>query len=198
VEVIDLSPSRVSTGLEKTISVYRHVKSNIQLDFKPGYGLASDAAFTPDSILVSGSRKFVSNLAFVETESAQYKDVDQKFSEQFQLKTVNGVEFDFKSVNGFFNVQKIVETVVPNVQVFVRNTIPGREIVLMPAFIAVGIKGGIEYAGRVTPEDIQLFVNYEDVVADSTTMVTPEIILPKYIEKVYLEPEKLKFIIKKF
>ncbi|MCU0332819.1 MAG: hypothetical protein MUC75_05620 [Ignavibacteriaceae bacterium] len=64
VEIINISPDSIRFLIERIISKRLPVISGLDLEFKPGYGLASDIIFKPDSVLVSGPLSLLKNMAF--------------------------------------------------------------------------------------------------------------------------------------
>lgn len=197
-EIVEIIPSQVVTGLEKTVSRYKKIRSALILEFKEGEGLAGPILFSPDSVLVSGSREAVKQIQFIETEKSRLTLSSGQSSETVNLIADNGIELKPVAVQAMFDVQKIVETAVPNVRVRGTEIPSGWDMVTIPPQATVGIKGGIDYVGRIKPEDITLSIRFSDAIQDTAHFIAPEILLPKNVEKVYLEPEKIKIIIKKF
>ncbi len=54
VEIMNIYPDSIKFFVERIISKKLPVISGLNLEFKPGYGLASDIVLKPDSIVVTG------------------------------------------------------------------------------------------------------------------------------------------------
>ena len=73
-----------------------------------------------------------------------------------------------------------------------------RDIVFLPNKISVGVKGGIEFLGKVTPDQFKVSVNYRNIVSDTLGSIIPDVQLPTNLSLMYIKPERLRYIIKKY
>ena len=73
-----------------------------------------------------------------------------------------------------------------------------RDIVILPNKISIGVKGGIEFLGKVTPDQFKVSVNYRNIVLDTLGSVMPDIQMPPNLSLIYVKPERLRYIIKKY
>ena len=73
-----------------------------------------------------------------------------------------------------------------------------RNIVILPNKITIGVKGGIEFLGKVTPDQFKVSVNYRNIVLDTLGSVMPDIQMPPNLSLIYVKPERLRYIIKKY
>ena len=197
-EVLDLNPDTISIYIEKLKVKKVKIEPDVNLNFKAGYGLATEIKVTPDSTNVSGPASFVENLNSVLTERINISELDTRKVEQAFLKNIPGMNFKVTSVTVNLDVQKIVDKNFDNLPVSVID-IPGdREVVLLPNRVSVGIRGGINILGKLNEDDFKAYVYYKDVVLDTLGNVTPQVEIPDNTSLIFTKPERLRYIIKKY
>jgi hypothetical protein len=197
-DVLDLTPDTLSLYVEKVREKKVKIEPNLILDYKPGYGLATGITIFPDSTNVIGPASFLKNLNAIPTEGIEFTNLDNKIIEQVNLKELTGMTYNVNSVTVSLDVQKIVDKNFDNLPVSVID-IPGdREVVMLPNRISVGVRGGINILGKLSEEEIKVYVYYRDVVLDTLGSVAPHVEIPQNTSLIYTKPERLRYIIKKY
>ncbi len=197
-EVIDITPDTLSFYVERISHKKVAVISDLNLKFKPGYGLATPLKITPDSTIVNGPVSKLKNLNAVPTENITIENLDDQKIARVPLKNIQGMDYESALVNVFLNVQKIVDKNIDNLPVEILDVPRDRSVVLLPNKISIGIRGGIDILGKLTSDDFKAYLNYRDVVLDTVGSVVPQIKLPINTSLIYIKPERLRYIIKKF
>lgn len=197
-EVIGISPDTLSFLVEKIIKKKLKIVPDFTLSYKPGFGLASPVYIYPDSVYVYGPASFFSKNPVVKTQNKSFLLLDEKTTENVDLKEMQGVKFENSGTRIYFNVQRIVEQNYDNIPVLMRDIPKDRDVVLLPNKVSIGIKGGIEYIGKISPEQFHLYINYRDVVLDTIGSISIRYELPENTTLIYIKPDNLKYIIKKF
>lgn len=198
VKILDVNPESVRIDFEKTVSKSKRIALQYEITYKEGYGLARQPLMVPESVTVFGSRKLLNQVDSIISEKFVLQLAEKPVSEEIQLKPVNGVQIQPDKIRVFFDIQRIVENKIENIPVEILNVPPDRKVVLSPGEISIGVRGGIEYIGRVKPGDCKAFVEYKDIIADSTGYIEPQVKIPDYIKKMFIEPQRIKTIIKKY
>jgi len=197
-EVIDLIPDTLSLYIEKVSEKKVKIEPRLDLEFKPGYGLANEVKLSPDSAYVTGPLSYLKNINSIPTNEIKLSELDARTVEQTGLKELPGMTYNVNSVTLTLDVQKIVDKNYDNFPVSVID-IPGdREVVLLPNRISVGVRGGINILGKLSEDDIKTYVYYRDVVLDTLGSVTPHVEIPSNTTLIYTKPERLRYIIKKY
>ncbi len=198
IEVLDLTPDTLSLFIEKVREKKIKVEPDFKLGFKPGYGLATSIKVYPDSANVIGPASYLEKLNSVPTERVELSELDVRSTELAKLKDLPGMTYNVNSVTVYLDVQKIVDKNFDNLPVSVLD-IPGdREVVLLPNRISVGVRGGINILGKLNEDQFKAFVYYRDVVLDTLGNVIPHVGIPENTSLIYTNPEKLRYIIKKY
>ena len=170
----------------------------IDINFKPGYGLAEPVYIYPESTIVYGPWSMLKNMTSVYTEAVSYKNVDSKINSKITLLTRQGLSYDITSSFVFLDVQKIVDMDINELPVKINDVPKDREVVILPNKLSIGVRGGIDILGKITPDQFKITVNYRNIVLDTLGSVQPYIELPKNILLIYSKPERRRYIIKKY
>jgi hypothetical protein len=198
IDVIDISPDSLTFLIEKDYMKKVEIISNLNLNFKPGYGLATPLTVFPESTTIYGPGSVVKNQSTVFTSRMKFVDLDNPTVDYVPLENLPGVIYKDKEVKVTMNVQKIVDKVFDNVLVQIIDLPVDRDVVLLPNRISVSLKAGIDILGKMEKDDIKAYINYKDVVLDTLGSVNPKIELPHNTSLEYIKPERLRYIIKKF
>jgi len=198
VDIISIQPDSLRFYVERIISKKLSVKPDLDLEFKPGYDLASDIILIPDSVMVFGPASFLKPMKEIKTEFKPLGLLDSRTETEVGLPLINGFSFDANLIEVILDIQKIVDKQFENIPVDVLDIPQGKEVVLLPNKIALNIRGGIEILGKLNEKQFRAYLYYQELVEDTTGSVTPELELPKNVTLQYLKPERLRYIIRSF
>ncbi len=197
-EVIDLIPDTLSVRIEKIGRKKIKIDPVLTLDFKGGYGLAEDIQINPESTYVSGPVSYLKKLTSIPTERKILSDLDSKIVDHVSLRNIRGMSYAQNVVTIYLDVQKIVDKNFDNIPVSVLDLPSDREVVLLPNRISIGVHGGVNVLGKLNEEQFKAYVYYRDVVLDTLGSVVPQVELPQNTSIMYVKPERLRYIIKKY
>lgn len=198
VDIISIQPDTLSFYVERIISRKLPVIPDLELGYKPGYGLAQDIIVIPDSVIVNGPVSILKSMSGVKTAKMSFSSLDSKTDASVQLASMRGFNFNTDIIKLTLDVQKIVDKDFENIPVDVLDVPAGKEVLLLPNKIGINARGGIEVLGRLKESQFRAYVYYRDVVSDTTGSVTPVIDKPKNINIQFLKPERLRYIVKSF
>ncbi|MDZ7623181.1 MAG: hypothetical protein U5J96_01860 [Ignavibacteriaceae bacterium] len=198
VEIINILPDSIRFFVERIISKKLPIISGLGLDFKPGYGLASDIIFKPDSVVVSGPLSLLKNMREIKTTDKSLGQLDSRTETEVNLPGMNGFVYNVNLVEVILDIQRIVDKQFENITVDVIDIPPRKEVVLLPNKIGFNVRGGIEILGKLKPEQFRAFVRYQSLVLDTTGSVTPILELPKNVTLQFVKPDRLRYIIRSF
>lgn len=196
--LIDINPDTFSLMVEKVGRKKVEVKPDVQLTYKPGFGLATETIIEPDSVIVFGPQSIINNLDMIFTKPIKQSDVDSKLDLEVELSDMNGISYDENSVDVILNVQRIVDKNIENIPIEIIDVPQDRNVVLIPNLLSCSIRGGIDIIGKIDSKDIYAYVNYRDVVMDTLGTVSPEVETPENVQVLFVKPERLRYIIKTF
>jgi len=198
VEIINILPDSIRFFVERIISKKLPVISGLELEFKPGYGLASNIVFKPDSVVVTGPFSFLKNMKEIKTTEKSLSPIDSRTETEVNLPRMNGFNYSTNSIEVILDIQRIVDKQFDNIEVKVLDIPPRKEVVLLPNKIGLNVRGGIEILGKLKPDQFRAFVRYQSLVQDTTGSVTPILEMPKNVNLQYLKPDRLRYVIRSF
>ena len=197
-QILEITPDTISFSFEKISYAKLKIVPHLQLDFKTGYSLATDVTVIPESIIVSGPIQKVNAMVDVPTELLKISSLSEKTEKIVELKNIPGLNYEVQTASVILNVQRTVEQSFDEINVRVLDIPRDRDVVLLPNKINISLRGGIDVLGKLDKTKISATVDYREVVLDSIGSVTPRLTLPDNTKLVYIKPEKLKYVIKKF
>lgn len=198
VQVMDIYPGSLNIFIDKIASKRLPVKADIELKFKDGFGLSSPLQVVPDSITVYGAKRIIDTLNSVLTTEFVTGKLDNYTSFSLDLLKTPDLQYSPEQVQLTMDVQKIVEKEINNVLVEIVNVPYDRSVLLMPDRVSIGLRGGINVLGKMNIKKVTAGVKYSDVVMDTIGSIAPKISVPGNTELIYVKPDRLKYIIKKF
>jgi len=198
VEIINIFPDSLRFFVERIISRKLPVISGLGLEFKPGYGLASDIVLSPDSIVVSGPFSLLKTMKEIRTVDKSLSPLDSRTETEVNLPRMTGFNYNSNSIEVILDIQRIVDKQFENITVDVIDIPQRKEVVLLPNKIGFNVRGGIEILGKLQPDQFRAYVRYQSLVQDTTGSVTPVLEMPKNVTLQYLKPDRLRYVIRSF
>lgn len=197
-EVMDITPVKIDCMIEKKISRKLPVSADLNVDFKAGYGLASPITIEPDSVIVTGPGSVLNKIESVNTKEVKLSSLDKRTIKNISFASLTGSSFDTKFVAITFDVQRIVDKEFNNINIDVLDVPPDRDVVLLPNKVGCSIRGGIDILGKLSSDDFKSFVYYRDIVFDTLGTIVPRMDLPVNTSLIYIKPEHVRYIIKRY
>ena len=198
VDIIGLYPDTLNFYVERIVSKKLPVASGLDLEFKPGYGLASKIIFKPDSVVVKGPLSFLQSRKEIQTNEIKLELLDSRISSEVSLEQNYGFIYSSNLIEVVLDVQRIVDKQFDNIPVDVIDIPAGREVVLLPNKVNINVRGGIEILGKLKAEQFHAFVKYQTLVRDTSGSILPEFLLPKNVTLQYSKPDRLRYVIRSF
>jgi hypothetical protein len=198
VEIINIFPDSIRFFVERTIFKKLPVISGLELEYKPGYGLASDIIFKPDSVVVSGPNSLLKNMWQIKTSDISLIPLDSRTETEVSLPRLNGFKYSTNLIEVTLDIQRIVDQQFDNIEVDVIDIPSNKEVVLLPNKITFNVRGGIEILGKLKSNQFRAYVRYQNLVQDTTGSVTPVLEMPRNVTLQYLKPDRLRYVIRSF
>ena len=198
VEIINILPDSIRFFVERINSKKLPVISGLELEFKPGYGLASDIIFKPDSVVVTGPFSLVRTMNEIKTVDKSLSPLDSRTETEVDLPRMNGFVYNVNLIEVILDIQRIVDKQFDNIEVNVLDIPPRKEVVLLPNKIGFNVRGGIEILGKLKPDQFRAFIRYQSLVQDTTGSVIPILELPKNVTIQFVKPDRLRYVIRAF
>lgn len=143
---------------EKVVPVRIH--ADVKTD--PGFSLI-EAKSAPDSIRIRGPATYLDTLTHVNTKTKSFKNVSLPMSEEFEINKNSNffAEYLKDRVKVDFDVQRLAEKELNNVPVEVVDVPQQFEVVPLPSFVKLYIKGGEKVLANAEKQDFRVVINFQ-------------------------------------
>jgi len=178
----------------------RIVPVKIKADVKTAAGFSLiKSAITPDSIRIRGPATFLDTLTHINTKSKSFKDINSRFSEEFEIKKNANFYADYQTekVRVDFDVQRLAEKELNNVPVEVVNVPQQFEVVPLPSFVKLYIKGGEKILANAEKEDFRVVINFNRDMLQGDKRVPAAIHTDLQVIYVESRPAQFELVIQK-
>ncbi|WP_136481409.1 YbbR-like domain-containing protein [Cognatitamlana onchidii] len=199
VDLLSLEPERLTFrfGVNMVKKVPVVVRSNIE--FSPGYDMASALWVDPDSIVVVGPDLLVSKLNTLETETISLTDVRININENVQLKLPKNskdLKFSVDEVLVQSEVEKFTEGTL-KIPVTMMNVPNGLNVKYFPKEVTVSYYVSLSNFESVTKKDFMVVCDFNKI-SDNQTFLKPELVrYPKTVRNTKIDYQHIEFIITK-
>lgn len=198
IQVFNIFPERIPLKIERMFKKKVIVSADINLSFADEFGLTFPVTKNPDSVTIYGPKTIVKSINTVKTESLSLINLNKNITRRVRLKEIYGVNFDRDYISLYLNVEKIVDKEFDKIDIKIKNVPEGYSISLFPNNLKVVLRGGINTLGRMKTSDLNSYVDFNEIINDTTGTIEPIINIPEYTTIIKKEPNYLKYIIKKF
>jgi hypothetical protein len=194
-----MKPESFSLSFDSLASKRIPVVPAITLVFREGYGQVGDVTLAPDSVIVSGARTIVRTLRSWPTAPRIFTDVRQSLDATLPLAdTLSGIlTFTPDEVQCRVEVQQFAEKTFSGIPVELVSIPHNRDVLLSAPTVDLVVRGGVQQLGNILPTDVRAVVEYRVILADTSGIIEPEVIVPKGIQVVRKTPDRLQYVIRK-
>lgn len=150
----------------------------------------------PDSVDIMGNRNILEHVNFWKTEPITLEDLYKPASITARLSDSLGniVQLSRSVVSVYLDVQQIAEMTFNNVPVELLSAPANNNILLQPSTISLTVRGGINQISILNQNDIKVYVDYADIVQNTTGILTPRVTLPADISVLNMGPPRIRYV----
>lgn len=189
-EAINVYPEFVTlqTGIIEIAKVPVH--SLIKVIPRNGFTQVGPIRFFPDSIEIYGNKKVLSKIKRWNTKAITMSDLYNSVNTTIELSdSLSGIlQLSATKVNAYITIQQEAEMYIPDIRISLKGGTPPPTNKLIPPFVSILVRGGINEIVKLNPDNIIANVNYEQILYDSTGLIKPEIIVPEHLKIVNINP----------
>jgi hypothetical protein len=107
------------------------------------------------------------------------------------------INIEQKDIQLKINVQPYAEKSFSGINIETNYLPSNREVIFIPAKMDVIIRGSIEKLSSITNDSFRSYVDFTNLMSDTTGYFKPEVILPAGVKIIKTFPERFQFIIRK-
>ena len=167
---------------------------NIDLETDKDYILIGDLRLDPPTVIIRGNEKIVKNIKSWATVYQVIPDVNSDFKTNVMLKdTLNGIiELSRKDVQVSADIQQMAEITFNDLQLVVKGGKLGEDQILFPSTVSVTLRGGVKVLNKLTGDRIMTYIDYSQLINDSTGVLKTYADFPDGIELLRIEPKYIR------
>jgi hypothetical protein len=185
----------LDTNFEKKVPV----RSQIELNYAPGYGSLKGLEIKPDSVLVRGPKSSIDTLQAVYTLKERFKAVKSDLKDSIaltSLKPIKQLSIEPKTVKYSATVDKFTEGTL-TVPLQLINVPPQVTAKIFPKRVKLIFNVNFKNYDRLKPSDFKVICDFDKIDSSSTTL-TPEIIQsPVYVRDLRLAEKTVQYLLVK-
>lgn len=201
VEIVSILKDTIFIELGASFSKKVPINPSLEIHYKAGYNMVEKLKITPDSVIVSGSRKYIVSITEMTTSPLKldnvFEDIEVVLTLMSPLKA-NHIKMSATKVKISGKVDKFTEGTF-KIPVTIINVPDGVKVTTFPKEIEVIYQAGLTNFSKINKNDILVVFDYKQYENDTLiTFLTP-IIMQKsdYIYALKINPPQLEFLIQK-
>lgn len=199
ITLMDSSPDSIALDIDVSSEKKVKVITDVDLEFSDGYGQIGVPSILPDSVVIRGAKSILDTLNEWRTEKNKFVEISKALTAT--LKLTEPLQYilslDKNEINYSIDVQPFAEKTFAGINIEIRLLPPNREVILIPPKFDLIIRGSIDMLADFSSEKIQAYIDYQNLLADSTGYIQPEITIPHSLQIVRKQPEQFQYIIRK-
>jgi YbbR domain-containing protein len=177
-EPIDIFPESMELLTGKIESREIRVVPDITVNTREGFLLIGEIASDPQRIKITGNEKAIMKIdswrSRPEILNDVYYDLSIKVGLLDSLKNV--VRFDQRNVKVNLNIEQEAEIIVQDIPIVIKGGSLPKNYKIIPSIVSVSFRGGVDQLADFPTDKISAFVNFIDIIDDSTGVAIPEIV----------------------
>ena len=191
------SPREIKISLDdysvRTISIV----SKIVIKPAPGFIIVGEVKLEPDAIDIAGPNDIVEDVTSINTVVDTIDEVSTNISQYFGFEIPHQqVQLSHAEVLLSIDVQALSEKIISEVPVSVINVPAGYRVFVSPHTVSLTIIGGIDFIENITPDDIQLTIDFNSEWDLNRQFYEPQIEVPNgVIDWQDLSPPNVELIV---
>jgi YbbR domain-containing protein len=166
----------------------------------PGYALVGTPIVAPAYVILEGSQEVLDSIQSFPTKPLVRSNLRESITEAVELSDTLSNLLQVVStpqVTIRQSVQAIGERTFAAIPIVVEAKPTDKEVLLVPGFLSIVLRGGVEDLARLKPEDIRAYVMFDPVLFDTAEYVRPSVSAPQGIEFLSSEPDRVRFVIRR-
>lgn len=167
------------------------VISTVELNTFPNYKIVGDIIIKPETIKIRGNEKLVKNINFWNTEYLQFDELNSDITINVPLKDTLSdiISLSTDKVEIKVAVEQMAELILEDVPLVVKGGKMSEYQFLYPSKVKLIIQGGVHQLQKINKERVLAYVNYNDLISDSTGILKTYADIPDDLKLLSVEPQ---------
>ncbi|MGB9702189.1 MAG: hypothetical protein ACPL1A_05595 [Candidatus Kapaibacteriota bacterium] len=189
-EIKSITPESFSLVTSSISSEMKIVKSNIEIEPRDWFTLVGEIQIIPDSVETKGNKKVLDSIKNIFTENLKINDAYHDIAGTINL--INEldpiIKINPKQVNYIAKIQQRCDFQINQVPIKIQGGVLPTNQIISPLFLTLYISGGIDEISSLNYDEIKATLTLDDIINDTTGILTPKIDLPPSIKVLKFDP----------
>ncbi|HAO14754.1 MAG TPA: hypothetical protein DDE71_04235 [Tenacibaculum sp.] len=171
--------------------------TDININFKKGFDLASSQILTPNTISIYGPKSILDTINFLKTEKIRLLNISDDVKMQANILIPDKVTTRYKTTTLNFKVDKFTEGRM-EIPITVINLPPQKTINIYPKTVSLIYKIGLKDFNKVDSDFFSIHCDYKECQKNKLPYLIPELkSKANIVSSVRIIPNKIDFLISK-
>ncbi len=191
------SPREIKISLDDYSVRTIPIVSKIVIMPVPGYITVGDPILEPTEVQIAGPSDIVENVALINTLVDTIIDVNTDIYQYFGFELPHQqIQLSHTKVMLSIDIQALSEKIISEVPVSVFNVPAGYRVFVSPHTVSLTIIGGIDFIENITPDDIQMTIDFNHQWNLNKQFYEPQVIVPNgVIDWQDISPPNIELIV---
>ncbi len=198
VDVLSVQPDTLRFPYQALAVKKVPVRTDVNIEFAPGYDMLTKIKVVPDSIKIIGSEKLISEIEYVTTEKIELKNINSDIQRSLDIELDDALKHLKLSKNNVTikgHVEKFTEGTF-SVPVTIINLPSGTNINFFPKTIPVAYNISLKNYKLVKSTDFRIECDYKVIENTGKTFLIPKLVkIPEIVKSARLKQRKVEFIL---
>jgi YbbR domain-containing protein len=198
-EVVEiLEPKTLDLKVDDFIVSQIPVQFSGYIETEPGY-IVLDTTYSSDSVHISGPKSILDTINFISTEKSIFSNQKYSFNNRLNLYSPAPglVKVNPDNIDVQFEIQRIVERVVYDIPVIIRNVPENLIVEPTPPFLSLRVKGGEKIVEKISTEEILAEIDFKAQYKPELPDYPVSIKTPEGISWLESSPKTFKLTVKR-
>ena len=180
----------ITVELDTKIHQKFAVKALLNINTSPGYTTYGDLSLSPDSIVLSGSRRLIRRLRTIQTHAIFLDNIKTSIDMDIPINIDFGgsISSSHAMVRATLKVDTLIAKSFPQVPLNLIRADTSSHYRLEPQNAKVTVTGAKHILDSIISTDIQLFIDYNRFKIENTSELAPNVKLQKEVKSWQVEP----------
>lgn len=200
VRLLRVEPDTLHVVFGRKVRKQVPIQAVVDMRAGRGYALVGTPIVAPAYVVLEGSQEVLDSIHTFPTKPLVRSNLRESITEAVELSDTlaNVVQIvSTPQVTIRQSIQAIGERTFGAIPIVVEAIPQNKEILLVPGYLSIVLRGGVEDLARMRSEDIRAYVMYDPILFDTAEYVRPSISAPQGIQFLSSEPEHVRFVVRR-
>jgi YbbR domain-containing protein len=190
-----IEPEKIDLEVDDLLKEKKPIAFSGNIGVEKGYILIN-YHFSVDSALVYGPKSMVKEIKYIYTDTLELVNKKNRFNQEVELLSPYPrlVRLNPGKINIEFDIQRLIERVVYNIPITVKNVPSYLAVEVVPNTLSLRIKGGQDIVAKVEPDFIKADIDFMKSYRSSKEKYVARIVTPSDLS--WIESIPKTFILK--